>query len=178
MAIADSAADAPLQPRKPKRDYQAEVELTLEEAYEGTTRMMELNGEKLQMKFKGVKDGQTLRVKQKSGSRGDIYVTVHIQPHSHFERRDNDLYSDAPVELYTAVLGGKALVRTMKGTIKIDIPKETDNGKVLRLKGMGMPVFGKESEYGDLYVKVKVMLPKNLTEKETALFRQLAELRK
>lgn len=164
--------------QQPKRDYQAEVELTLEEAYEGATRMLELNGEKLQMKFKGVKDGQVLRVKQKSGSRGDIYVTVHIAPHSHFERKENDLYADAPVELYTAVLGGKALVRTMKGTIKIDIPKETDNGKVLRLKGMGMPVFGKEGEYGDLYVKVKVMIPKNLSEQETALFRQLAELKK
>ncbi|MCW3082876.1 MAG: DnaJ-class molecular chaperone with C-terminal Zn finger domain [Bacteroidetes bacterium] len=163
---------------KRKSDYNAEVTLSLEEAYEGASRMLELPGEKLQMKFKGVKDGQTLRVKQKSGSRGDVYITVHIPAHPHFERKEDDLYADTPVELYTALLGGKALVRTMKGTIKIDIPKETDSGKVLRLKGMGMPKFGAATEYGDLYVKVKIITPKNLSEQEVELFKQLQELQK
>lgn len=164
-------------------DYQSDVEVSLEEAYHGTTRLMEVNGEKLQMKFKGVRNGQILKIKgkgghgTKGGARGDIYVNIHIPSHPHFERKQDDLYSDAPVELYTAILGGKATIRTMKGTIKINIPKETDNRKVLRLKGMGMPKFGKSNEYGDLYIKVNIILPKDLSQKEIELFRELSEIR-
>lgn len=161
-------------------DYSAEVELSLEEVFNGASRLMDVNGEKLQMKFKpGVKEGQTLRIRGKgapgsnNGGRGDIYVTVHIAPHSHFERKENDIYCEAPVDLYTLVLGGKATIHTLKGMIKIDIPKETENGKILRLKGMGMPVFGNESEKGDLYAKVKAVLPKNLSKEEIELFQNL-----
>lgn len=161
-------------------DYSAEVQLSLEEAYNGTARLLEVNGEKLQMKFKpGVKEGQALRIRGKggagsnNGARGDIYVTVHVAEHPHFERKENDLYCEAPVDLYTLILGGKATIHTMKGMIKIDIPKESENGKMLRLKGMGMPVFGKENSFGDLYAKVKAVLPKNLSAEETELFQQL-----
>lgn len=161
-------------------DYSAEVQLSLEEAFNGTTRLLEVNGEKLQMKFKpGIREGQTLRIRGKGGAgshkgeRGDIYIAVHVSEHPHFERKENDLYCEAPVDLYTAILGGKTLIRTLKGNIKIDIPAETENGKVLRLKGMGMPVFGKEKESGDLYAKVKVILPKHLSAEEKELFQQL-----
>jgi curved DNA-binding protein len=160
-------------------DLHAEAEISLEEAYKGTTRLMEVENEKLQMKFKpGVKDGQVLRIRGKGGTgrgggtRGDIYVTVKVSPHPYFERKENDLYCDLPVDLYDAVLGGKATVRTLKGPIKIDIPKGTENEKVLRLKGMGMPVYG-ESHHGDLYARVKVVLPKNLGPEELELFKQL-----
>jgi len=165
------------------RDYEAEVQLSLEDAYNGTSRLMEINGEKLQMKFKGVKDAQTLKIKGKGGQgsgggeRGDIYVKVHIAPHPHFERKEDDLYCDAPVDLYTLILGGKATIHTMKGMIKIDIPPDTDNGKVFRLKSMGMPKFAKDNQFGDLYAKVKVILPKKLSEKELELFKQLAHLK-
>jgi len=161
-------------------DYSADVQLSLEEAYKGTSRLLEVDGEKLQMKFKpGVKDGQSLRIRGKGGpgsnkgARGDIYVTVHVSEHPHFERKENNLHCEAPVDLYTLILGGKATIHTMKGMIKIDISKETENGKVLRLKGMGMPVFGSEKEFGDLYVKIKAVLPKNLSAEETELFQQL-----
>ena len=166
-------------------DYQAEVELSLEESYTGTARLLEVNGEKLQMKFKpGVQDGQTLRIKGKGGqglnggARGDIYVSVKIPVHPHYERKGDDLYCDAPVSFYTVILGGKTLIRTLKGTIKIDIPKETDSGKILRLKKLGMPKFGKENEFGDLYARVKIVVPKNLSEKEMELFKQLSAMRK
>jgi len=165
------------------QDYETEVEITLEEAYNGTSRLLEVSGEKLNMKFKGVSDGQTLRIKGKGGPginggpRGDIYVRVHIPVHPHFERKGDDLYCDAPVEIYTAVLGGKAIIRTLKGAIKIDIAKGTDSGKVLRLKGMGMPKFGKEKEFGDLYAKVKIIVSKDLTDKEIELYKQLAKIR-
>jgi curved DNA-binding protein len=160
-------------------DYSAEAEISLEEAFHGTTRIMNVNDEKLQMKFKpGIRDGQVLKVRGKggmggkNGSRGDIYVTVHISPHPHFERKGDDLYCEAPVDLYTMILGGKATIRTLKGVIKINIPQGTENGKTLRLKGMGMPVFN-EKNAGDLYAKVKVVLPKNLSTEELELFQQL-----
>lgn len=171
------------QPRK-GQDYEAELSISLEEAYAGTTRQLETDGEKLQIKIKpGVKEGQLLRLKEKgghganNGPRGDVLIRVHVEPHPHFERKSDDLYCDIPVELYTAVLGGKSLIRTLKGNIRIDIAKETESGKVLRLKGMGMPRFGSENQFGDLYAKVKIVVPKNLTVEEVELFKKLATLR-
>lgn len=165
-------------------DYQANVSITLEEAYTGTARLLDVNGEKLQMKFKpGTIDGQNLRIKGKGGlagkggQRGDIYVTVHIPEHAYFQRKENDLYCEIPVDLYTAILGGKATVKTLKGNLQITIPKETDMGKVLRLKGFGMPKYDTPSEFGDLYAKVKLMLPKNLSKEEIELFQQLKNKR-
>ena len=166
------------------QDLQTEVEITLEDAYTGAARLMELNGEKIEIKFKGVSDGQTLRIKGKGGqgsgggATGDIYLKVHIPVHPRFERKGDDLYCEEPVDLYTAILGGKITVKTMGASINVDIAKETDNGKVLRLKGLGMPKFGKEKEAGDLFVKIKVVIPKKLTAKELELFKTLSEIRK
>jgi curved DNA-binding protein len=166
-------------------DYEAELEISLEESYTGVSRYIETGEEKLKIDLKpGIKEGQVLRIKGKGGmginggQRGDIYVKIHVNPHPHFERKEDDLYCDIPVELYTAILGGKTLIHTLKGNIRIDIPKETDNGKTVRLKGLGMPKYGEEKQFGDLYVKIKVTLPKNLSEKEKTLFTQLENIRK
>lgn len=94
-----------------------------------------------------------------------------------YERKGNDLYTDLSVKLYTAVLGGKSLLKTFKGKININIPKESQNGKVLRLNGLGMPVYGRSDEYGDMYVKLLIEIPSNLTSKETHLFKELSDLR-
>jgi curved DNA-binding protein len=166
-------------------DYRTETTISLEEAYSGTSRRIELNDETLDIKFKpGIQDKQVLRLKGKGGQgynggpRGDIYITVGIPGHPHYKRKDNDLYCNISVELYTAILGGKQLIRTLKGNIRITIAPETENGQTLRLKGLGMPVFGKTNEYGDLYAKVKILLPKNLSIEETELFKKLSEIHK
>jgi len=171
------------QPRK-GTDYEAQLRISLEEAYSGTTRQLETDGEKLQVKIKpGVKEGQVLRMREKggrsrtTGPRGDVLMKVHIAAHPRFERKEDDLYCDVPVDLYTAVLGGKILIHTFKGDIRIDIAKETESGKLLRLKGMGMPKFGKDNEFGDLYAKMKIILPKNISAEEIELFKKLAALR-
>lgn len=171
------------QPRK-GNDLEAEIRISLEEAYHGTTRQLQADGETLQIKIKpGVAEGQVLRLKGKGGqgrsggARGDIYMKVHIEAHPDFTRKGDDLYHDIPVELYTCILGGKTLIRTLRGTMKIDIPKETENNKVLRLRGLGMPKFGKEKEYGDLYAKVNIVLPKKLSEEELKLFQQLSNIK-
>lgn len=172
-------------PRSRKgQDMEAEIQISLEEAYHGTARQLQIDKETLQIKMKpGVSEGQVLRLKGKGGhgsaggARGDIYMKVHIETHSHFVRKGDDLYHDIPVELYTAVLGGKTVIRTLKGTMKIDIPKGTENGKVFRLKGLGMPKFGKENQFGDLYAKANITIPKNLSEKELEFFKKLSEIK-
>ena len=164
------------------QDYRADTTISLQEAYEGTGRMVEVNGQKLRMKLKpGIGHEQVIKLKDKGapgmngGISGDLYIAIHVADDEYFDRKGNDLYTDVAIDLYTAVLGGKATVRTLKGDMKLDIPEGTDGGKVLRLKGLGMPVYGQPEQFGNLYVTIQVHLPKNLTEPQKALFRQLAE---
>jgi len=166
-------------------DLNAEATLSLEEAYHGSSRLVQLDGQKIRVTIPpGIADEQVLRIGGKGmaglhgGLKGDLYLTVKISPHPEFRRKGNDLYRDFPVELYTAVLGGKALVKTLKGAVKVDVPKETPNNKVFRLHGLGMPVFGKKNEYGNLFVSVEIQMVGHLTERETELFKQLSALRK
>jgi len=166
------------------QDYKAEIEVPLEDAYRGTETRIQVNGKTLELKLKpGIKNGQVLRIKEKAGpgrnggAKGDIYLTLIIPQHPLFERKEDDLYCDVHVDLYNAVLGGKQPIVTLKGNIRIDIPAGTDNGKVLRLKGLGMPKFGKANEFGDLYATVNIQIPKNLSEKEIELYKDLAKLR-
>ena len=166
-------------------DLEAETTLSLEEAYHGTTRLIQLHGQTIKVTIKpGAADQQMLRILGKGagglsgGPNGDLYLTVKIAPHPEFQRRGNDLHRDLPVELYTAVFGGKAQIRTLKGKVTVNIPKGTPNGKELRLRGLGMPVYAKKNKFGNLLVKVDIVLPEHLSEEEIDLFRKLAALQK
>ena len=166
-------------------DLEREITLSLEEAYQGTMRLIHLHGQTIKVTIKpGVADQQTLRIPGKGGGglsggpNGDLYLDVRIAPHPEFLRKGNDLHRDLPVDLYTAVLGGKAQMKTLKGQITVTIPKGTPNGKELRLQGLGMPVYRKKNEFGNLLVKVDILLPEQLGEEEIDLFRKLASLRK
>jgi curved DNA-binding protein len=164
-------------------DYQAEAVLTLEEAYHGTSRVINLDGQKIRVSTKpGAYDGQRLRVKGKGaagaggGPSGDLYVVLRIAPHPLYERRDDDLVQTKNVNLYTAVLGGKLEVQTFKGKLNINVPAGTQSGQTLRLRGHGMPVYGKPDHFGDMLVKIHVEIPKSLTEKQRELFEKLRDL--
>ena len=165
------------------QDFTASMEVSLEEAYSGTSRQIQLETQKLSMKIKpGVKDGQILRLKGK-GSKGtngaldgDLLITVKVLENNIFKRKEDDLYCTIEVDFYTSILGGKSEIKTLKGKININIPKETANGKVVRLKKMGMPIFNKPEEFGDLYATINIKMPTNLSEKELELFNQLALL--
>ncbi|MHB8931514.1 MAG: DnaJ C-terminal domain-containing protein [Melioribacteraceae bacterium] len=170
---------------KKGEDLITETTLSLEEAYHGTTRLIQLNDQTIKVTIKpGVADKQKLRIPGKGGrglnggSNGDLFLTVKIAPHSDFLRKENDLYYNLPVQLYIALLGGKVEIKTLKGKVTVDIPKGTPNGKELRLRGLGMPVYGKKNEFGNLLIKINVMLPENLSEEEIDLFKKLAALRK
>jgi len=166
------------------RDYEAVLNITLEEAHKGTEKKITVNGKTLKVKIDpGIESGKKLRLKNQGGeginggSKGDLYLKIQIEKHPLFEREGDDLYYNLNIDLYTAILGGKKEITTLDGKkINIIIPKETENGKVLKIKGMGMnkySFFGR----GDLYVKIFVSLPKNLSYEEIKLFEKLKSLR-
>lgn len=166
-------------------DYEAKIEVTLIEAFEGSKRLISINGQNISITIPpGVKDGQVLRVKGKGGparrggESGHLFLHVEIKPDPNYERRGDDLYIDLHVPLYTAVLGGEVKVPAMKGSVSMNIPKETQTGKVFRLKGLGMPVYQKKNSSGDLYVKILIEIPRNLNSLELELFKKLQDLRK
>jgi len=102
---------------------------------------------------------------------------MHILPNQKFERKDNDLYFDQPVDFYTAVLGGKIAVEGISKTVNMTIPAGTDSNKTFRLKGLGMPHYKNPEQHGDAYVRVVIQVPKHLSHQEKELFEQLANLK-
>ena len=171
-------------PRK-GQDVTATLPITLLEAYEGSKRTFEWKGKKMRISIKpGTKDGQKLRIKGKGepsrsgGPNGDLYIIMKIQPDPRFEREGDNLKYTANVDLYTAVLGGKIEIPTMTGRVKINIPKGSETGKIVRLKGKGMPKNASKTQFGDLLVQLKVNIPKNLSSEEEALFKKLQEISK
>ncbi len=168
------------------RDYEAILVVTLEEAYSGTEKEISVDGKKLRVKIApGVDDGKKLRLPKQGaegingGERGDLYLVIKIDKHQVFDRKADDLYITLTIDLYTAILGGKKEIKTIDGkNISISIPKETDNGKILRLKSLGMPKYDASKTRGDLFITITVKLPKNLSAKEEKLFKELSELRK
>ncbi len=132
---------------------------------------------------KGVRDGQRIRLAGQGGRgpgggpNGDLYLVVAVKPDSRFERKGDDLYVDVPVELYDLVLGAEMRVPTMTGDVTVTIPPGTQNNKLLRLGGKGMPKV-KGSGFGDEYVRLIGRLPTALSARERELFEELASLRK
>jgi curved DNA-binding protein len=166
------------------RDFETEMEISLEEAYTGTSRILNVLNQSLRLTVKpGIEDGQRLKLtgrggETSDGKRGDLYVIVKIAKKEGFERKGDDLHCTVNVPIYTAVLGGKILVKLLGGEINFTIPVGTDSGKTFRIKSKGMPKYATPTEYGDLYIKTVIQVPKNLTPKEIELYKQLAELRK
>jgi curved DNA-binding protein len=157
------------------------VSISLMEAYTGTTRILQLDGRKLEVVIPaGAKTGMKLRISgqghtSQRGS-GNLYIKVNVDPDPRFVRKENDLYTEAVVDLYTAILGGEARVSYPQGELVLTIPPESQPGKIFRLKGKGMPnVHGGPN--GDLFATLKITLPEKLSDEEKDLFQKLAELR-
>jgi curved DNA-binding protein len=162
------------------RDYEQEVEITLQEAYQGTSRVFDKDGRRLRAKIPaGVRSGTRIRISGEGepgaggGAAGDMYLRVKVAPDPTFERQGSDLYVDVPVGLYQSVLGGKVEVPTLDGIVRLTIPDGTQNGQLFRLRGKGMPHLQNPNEYGDLYAKVNVRLPTDLDSEQKKLFEEL-----
>lgn len=166
------------------QDMEVQVEVSLEEAYQGTSRILELPGpvgsmRRMEVKIpRGVATGSRIRIAGEGrpgmgrGAKGDLYLLVSVRPHEVYQRKGDDLNMNLDVPLTTAILGGEVEVPALSSKILLKIPPETQNGKVFKLGGKGMPHLG-ESHNGDLYARIKVVLPTGLTPKEKQLFEEL-----
>ncbi|MCF3108940.1 J domain-containing protein [Niabella sp. CC-SYL272] len=164
------------------QDYKASVTLNLSDAYKTHQQTFTVNGKHIRITVPaGIENGQEIRIAGygapgvNGGPNGDLYITFTVQNDTPFVRKGNDLYSNVPVSLYKAVLGGTETIDTMDGKVKLTIPPETQNDTKVRLKGKGFPVYKNEGRFGDLYITYQVQLPKNLSEKEKELFKELAK---
>ncbi len=165
------------------QDLEHEVEITLEEAYRGATRVLSVDGKRLEASIPpGVRTGSRVRLRGQGGpgsagaASGDLYLRIAVRDHPRFERRGNDLHTEVPVDLYTALLGGTVTVNGPVGELRLTVPALTQNGRSFRLRGRGMPELRNSEQHGDLYARVRVVLPQSLTDRERELVQQLADM--
>jgi curved DNA-binding protein len=164
--------------RSQPQGYQQEFDITFEEAYNGTTRRIEGNGKQKQVRIPaGVRTGSKVRVAGAGPNGLDLYLIVNVTEDKRFERRGNDLHTTATVSVFTAILGGDAEVETLEGKIKLGIPPGTQPEQVFRLAGRGMPHVKNPKDKGDMFVKLKVQIPRYLSSKQRELLEEVSKIK-
>ena len=147
----------------------------MEEVYRGTTRTLQSNDRRLEVRIPhGVKTGSKVRVAGAGPEGVDLYLIVEVADDPRFEREGDDLRTSASIDVFTAILGGEAEVETFEGKVKLKIPAGTQPEQVFRLSGRGLPPLKSTQNKGDLFVRVKVKIPKKLSSKQKALLEEAA----
>jgi len=158
--------------------YEQEAQITFKEAYEGTARQLQTNGRKLTVRIPaGVKTGSKVRVAGAGPQGLDLYLVIRVGDDDRFERDGYNLTTTAPINIFTLILGGDADVETPDGKVKLSIPAGTQPEQVFRLAGRGMPNLKKNNPKGDLYVKLKVQVPKYLSDKQRELIEEASRIK-
>ena len=164
-------------------DYNAELHLGLIDAFKTHKQTLTVNGQNIRITIPaGIENGQTIKISGhggpgvNGGPNGDLYITFTIDNHPGIKRLGNNLYTTVDLELYTAILGGEITIETLNGKVKLNVKPETQNDSKIKLKGKGFPVYKNEGQFGDLIVTYQIKIPKNLTEKQKALFTELSKL--
>ena len=167
-------------PRK-GQDVEAEIALSLEEAARGTTRTLQVGDRRIEATIPaGVRTGSRVRLAGQGGPgsagapAGDLYLVVRLLPNPNFELEGDELHTKVAVDIYTAVAGGEVRVNTLDRPVMLKIPPMTQSGQTFRLRGRGMPKKGNPKVRGDLYARVNLVLPENMTEEELSTLRSLA----
>lgn len=165
------------------RDVEHPLEITLNEAFQGTTRILQRSaGSRGEVRIpKGVRTGSRVRLSGEGGTgsvAGDLYLKIKVLPHESFERDKDDLRVTVPVDLLTLILGGEVQVPTLEHPVVLKIPPTTANGKTFRLRGLGIPRLKSPDQRGDLFARVEVVLPEKLSGEERELFEKLSKLQK
>ena len=162
------------------QDFETDLQLTLKEAATTHKRILQVFDRKLRITIPaGITNGQRIKLTGKGGKGldgapdGDLYLTLHIAPDSHFQRVENDLETIAHIDLYTALLGGDTTIETLSGKVKLRVKPFTQNLSKVRLRGKGFPFYKQEGKYGDLIVTFDVMLPQHLTTHQQELLKQI-----
>ncbi len=161
------------------QDLQHPVEISLEEAFRGTTRLLTFeDGHRIEASIPpGVKTGSKIRLSGQGADGaqgpGDLFLKIKVRSHPKFTRDGDDLKISQPVNFFTALLGGEVTVVTIDKEVKLTIPPETDSGKTFRLQGLGMPILNQPEKHGDLYATIEIQVPKNLTDDQKNKFKDL-----
>jgi curved DNA-binding protein len=164
--------------RTQPQGYQQEVEITLEEAYKGTTRVISSGGKQKRVRIPaGVRTGSKVRVAGAGPDGLDLYLIIRVADDPRFERHGNDLHTTTSIDVFTAILGGEADVETLDGRVKLNIPPGTQPEQVFRLAKRGMPHVRDPKEKGDLFVKVKVQIPKYLSSRQRELLEEASKIK-
>ncbi len=165
------------------QDLHATMQLGLKDILESHQETITVNGKQIRVTIPaGIANDQILKLKGhgakgvNGGADGDLIINFEIKGIPGFERKGNDLYCQATIGLYKAVLGGDATIDTLNGKVKMKIRAGTQNGERIRLKGKGIPAYKKEKEIGDLYVNFQVSIPQNLSPEQVQLFEQLMQM--
>ncbi len=155
--------------------YQQQVVITLQEAYQGTTRTFQSGGRELTVRIpKGVRTGSKVRAAGVAPDGSDLYLIIEVAEDSRFEREGDDLRTSSVIDAFTAMLGGEVELETMEGSVKLKIPAGTQPEQVFRLAGRGMPHLKGAQLKGDLFVRVKVQIPKQLSSEQKSLLEKAA----
>lgn len=163
--------------------YEQNVQISLQEAYHGTSRRLEINGKQKEVIIPpGARTGTKVRVAEAISSgpnqpRSDLFLVIQVSDDPRFERKGHDLYTDVKIDLYSAVLGGEVAVPTLSGNVVLSIPPGTQPGQTFRLKGRGMPHLKNSGQFGDLFVQAAVQIPRKLNPDQKELFEKLAKLK-
>jgi curved DNA-binding protein len=160
-------------------DQEAELLLTVEEAYRGGRRRISLDGRDYEVNIPaGVTDGKRIRLAGQGGrgsegaASGDLFLVVRLAPHPRYRVDGRDIYVDLPLTPWEAALGASVAIDTPGGEAKVKVPAGTSTGRLLRLRGRGMP--NPRGKAGDLYAEAQIMVPSRLSNDERRLFEQLA----
>jgi curved DNA-binding protein len=166
------------------RNVEYQVDLTLDEAFRGAERLLEIDGHRIKANIPpGVRTGSRVRLKgqaepgQSGGPAGDLYLLIQVLPNATFERDGDDLHIDVPVDIYTAIAGGEISVPSLERLLILKIPPRTNAGQSFRLRGKGMPHLGDPKTRGDLFALVRLVLPDPLSEQEVNSIRELVSSR-
>jgi len=166
------------------QDHEAEVQVTLEEIYNGTTRLIRTGEKQIEAKIpKGVRTGSKVRLTGQGGpgisggQKGNLFLNITVSSHARFVRDGDDLRADIPIDFYKAILGGDVSIHTFGGEVILKIPSLSQSGKKFRLKGKGLPNLENPLQHGDLFVELSIVLPETMSEEEIAALRALADKR-
>ncbi|WP_339886750.1 J domain-containing protein [uncultured Flavobacterium sp.] len=168
------------------QDIQAQLQINIKEAYTTHKKEFTVNGKSIRIAIPaGIEDQQTIKISgyggpgANNGPNGDLYISFSILNTTAFKRVGNDLFYTQDLDLYTAVLGGEITISDFnQSKLKLKVAAGIQNGTKVRLKGKGFPIYKKDGQFGDLYVTYNIVIPTNLSEKETELFKDLAKAAK
>lgn len=166
------------------QDFNANLQLNLSEVYQTHKRTLTINGKNIRLTIPaGVQDGQTIKIKGHGSpgvngmTSGDLYITFQILNDTQFKRDGENLYSEIPLDVFTATLGGEVIVDTFNGKAKVKVKAGTQGGTTIKLKGKGFPVYKEKDHFGDLLLTYQIIVPTDLSAKEKELLKELQKIR-